>query len=280
MDLATRAAYRSSAPNGSSLRTLPIKTTLTLVVMLPALAAAETTIAWDQADKHLGEEATVEGRVVDVHCSPISCLLAFEPTYNRFTAVVQARSFDALPPADLERRFKGQHVLVHGTIRQNDGKPEIEVASPDALSLAGARRRAERGAERGPESAPRAQFEAAQRLADVLTRIEDLTERLAGVEERLDALLAQMEQRSEALAAAEASQAPPPPASEAPPPPAYQALRSVKRGMSRADVQRLAGPPQYAESNGGGWTTWYWSDGRSVSFDGRGRVQALNGFGQ
>jgi len=252
------------------LRALPI----TLLVALPALAAAEATITWEEADKHVGEQATVEGRVVDVHCSPISCLLAFEPTFNRFTAVVQARSFDALPPAELERRYKGQHVLVHGTIRKNDGKPEIEVASSEALSLAGARRREERG----PEGAPRAQAEAAQRLADVLTRIEDLTERLAGVEERLDTLLAQMEQRNAALAAAEGAQAPPPPPASAARP-AYQAIRSVKRGMSRADVERLAGPPQYAEANSGGWTTWYWADGRSVSFDGRGRVQALNGFG-
>ena len=253
--------------------TLALKTALALVVALPALAAAQSTIPWDEANKHVGEEATVEGRVVDVHCSPISCLLAFEPSYNRFTAVVQARSFDALPPAELERRFKGKHVLVHGTIRLNDGKPEIEVASPEALTLAGTTRRAERG----PET-PRAQAEAAQRVADVLARIEDLTERLAGVEERLDTLLAQMEQRNAALAAAESSQGPPPPAAGEAPPPAYQALRSVKRGMSTADVQRLAGPPQYAQSNGGGWTTWYYDDGRTVSFDARGRVQALSGF--
>jgi len=274
MDLATRAAYRGFARNGSSLRTFVIKTALALVAALPALGAAETTIGWDEADKHVGEEATVEGRVVDVHRSPISCLLAFEPSFNRFTAVVQARSFDALPPAVLERRYKGKHVLVHGTIRQNDAKPEIEVASPEALTLAGTTRRAERG----PESTPRAQAEAAQRLADVLARIEDLTERLAGVEERLDTLLAQMEQRDAALAAAESSLAPPPPAAGPAPPPAYQSLRSVKRGMSIADVQRLAGPPQYAQSNGGGWTTWYYDDGRTVSFDARGRVEALSGF--
>jgi len=256
------------------LRTLVIKTALALVVALPALGAAETTIAWDEADKHVGDEATVEGLVVGVHCSPLSCLLAFEPTYNRFTAVVEARSFDALPPAELERRYRGKRVLVHGTIRQNDGKPEIEVASPGALTLAGTRRREERG----PDNATRGQAEATQRLADVLTRIEDLTERLAGVEERMDALLAQMEQRNAALAAAESSQGPPPAAAGEAPPPAYQALRSVKRGMSIADVQRLAGPPQYAQSNGGGWTTWYYADGRTVSFDARGRVQALSGF--
>ena len=253
--------------------TLAIKIALALVVALPALAVAETTIAWDEADKHVGEEATVEGRVVDVHCSPLSCLLAFEPTFNRFTAVVQARNFDVLPPADLERRYKGKHVLVHGTIQQNDGKPEIVVESPEAFSLTGARRRDERGAERVTQ----AQADALDRLTDVLARVEDLSERLAAMEERMDALLAQLEQRNAALAAAEGGPAPPPAAGV--PRPAYQALRSVKRGMSRADVERLAGPPQYAEASSGGWTTWYYTDGRSVSFDARGHVEALSGFG-
>ncbi len=273
MDLATRAAYRGNAPNGSSLRTLAIRTVLALAVALPALAAAETTVAWDEADKHVGEEATVEGVVVDVHCSPLSCLLAFEPSFNRFTAVVQAHSFDVLPPADLERRYKGKRVLVHGTIKQNDSKPEIVVESPEALALGGGRRRDDRGGERAAQGPA----EAMGRLADVLARVEELTERLAAVEERMDALLAQMEQRSAALAAAEGAPAAPPPAA-APARPGYQALRSIKRGMSRADVERLAGPPQYTESGGGGWMTWYYDGGRSVSFDGRGRVQALTGF--
>ena len=69
------------------MRTLPAM--LALVVALPALAADEP-ISWEEADKHVGEEATVDGRVVDVHCSQLSCLLAFEPSFNRFTAVVQA----------------------------------------------------------------------------------------------------------------------------------------------------------------------------------------------
>jgi hypothetical protein len=65
---------------------------------------------------------TVEGRVVDVHCSPLSCLLAFEPSFNRFTAVVQAERFDAMPPDQIEQRFKGKNVRVHGTIQERDGK--------------------------------------------------------------------------------------------------------------------------------------------------------------
>jgi len=251
---------------------------IALVGALPALAADQP-ISWEDADKHVGEEATVEGRVVDVHCSQLSCLLAFEPSFNRFTAVVQARSFDTFPPDELPRRYQGKRVRVHGKIQSRDGKPEIMLESPDDIALAGGKSRAER--EKAEGAAARAQTDAMDRIADVLERIEELTERMAAVQERMDGLLAQMEQREAALAAEQANQPPPPPPpsyGEAQPRPGFEALRTVKRGMSRADVQRLVGTPEYVEAGGGGWTTWYYGLGRSVSFDARGRVQASVGF--
>ena len=62
------------------------------------------------------------------------------------------------------------------------------------------------------------------------------------------------------------------------PRPGFEALRTVKRGMTRADVQRLVGQPSYVEPSSGGWTTWYYGYGRSISFDGRGRAQSFVGF--
>ena len=249
-----------------------------------ALAAfAEQTVAWDEADKHVGEDVVVEGTVVDVHCSPLSCLLAFEPSFNKFTAVVQAEQFDALPPDQIEQRFRGRNVRVKGTIKQREGKPEIVVTGPDAIAIggAGARRREERARDRNL----RAQTEVMERLADVLERIEDLTERMADVQGRMDALLAQLEQREAELAAAPppaALQPGPPPTvpsyGEPQPRPGFETLRSVKRGMSRADVERLVGQPQYVESGNLGWVTWYYGYGRSVSFNPRGRVESLVGF--
>jgi hypothetical protein len=251
---------------------------LAVVALVAVLsrAAADDAISWEEADQHVGEEATVEGRVEAVHCSPLSCLLAFEPSFNRFTAVVQAESFDVFPPADLERRYVGKQVRVHGKIEQRDGKPEIVLQSPEAIALAGAKRSQGRDAEK----ALRTQVEVMERLSDVLSRIEDLTERLADVEQRMDGLLAQLEQREAALAGAPASPPPAPAPSfgEPQPRPAFEALRTVKRGMTRAQVERLVGAPTYVETTGNGWTTWYYPYGRSVSFDLRGRVQALVGF--
>jgi hypothetical protein len=237
-------------------------------------AVADDAISWEEAAKHVGEEATVEGRVVDVHCSPLSCLLAFEPSFNRFTAVIQAQSFDAMPPADLERRYVGKDVRVHGRIEDRDGKPEIVVDRPDAITLAGARRSRDKEGSRAD-----ARAETMERLTEVLARVEELTERLADVEQRMDALLARLEQREAALAAAQPPAPPPPPSYGEPQQrPAFEALRTVKRGMSRAEVERLVGQPQYVENGGNGWTTWYYGYGRSVSFDARGRAQALVGF--
>jgi hypothetical protein len=251
---------------------------LALVIALPA-AADETTIPWEEADKHVGEQASVEGRVVDVHCSPLSCLLAFEPSFNRFTAVVQARSFDALPPAELDRRFRGRQVRVTGKIEQRDGKPEIVVEAPDAIALAGRPREVRLGA--GDTNPARAQADVMDRLATVLERVQDLTERMVEVQDRMDALLAELEQRQAALAAATPvpPPAPPPPSYGEPQPrPSFEALRSIKRGMSRADVERLVGQPQYVEAGSQGWSTWYYGMGRSVSFNPRGRVEASVGF--
>jgi len=248
---------------------------LALVVLLSArvVVGADEPISWEEADKHVGEDATVEGRVVDVHCSPLSCLLAFEPSFNRFTAVVQAKSFGALPPDDLKARFHGKVVRVHGRITSRDSKPEITVESPDQIALAGGAPKPRPTGERAPDAA-RAEADTMERMADVLERVADLAERMAAVQERMETLLAQMEQRESALAAAQA----PPPAPEAPQRPAYETLRTLKRGMSRGDVERLVGAPDYVENGGNGWTTYYYGGGRSVSFDGRGRVQALVGF--
>jgi len=237
----------------------------------------EPVIGWEQAGDHMNEEVVVEGRVVGVHCSQLSCLLAFEPTFNKFTAVVQAHDFDKFPPAELKQRYEGHQVRVRGKIIDRDKKPEIVVDTPDALVLAEAKKTASSGEESPSDRVLGAQVEAIERMTDVLERIEDLTERLADVQARMETVLANLEQRDAALAQAVA---PPPPTSGPPPPPAFESLRTVKRGMTRADVERLVGPPAYVEQASNGWSTWYYQGDRSISFDQRGRAQSLTGFSQ
>jgi hypothetical protein len=254
-----------------------------LVVVLgfasAAAGAAPITIPWDQAEQHVGEEVVVEGHVMGVHCSALSCLLAFDPTFNRFTAVIQAASFDTFPPDSLEERFSGKKVEVHGKIVENDKKPEIVVSAPDDLHLTAAERRREQQAAKA--DAAEAQIQILERLGALLDQVAAVTERMATTQERMEELLAQMEQRQNALTA-QAQATPPPPAEptygEPQPRPAYEALRGIKRGMAQGDVERLVGKPDSIEYGSNGWMTWYYGLGRSVSFDARGRATSMVGF--
>ncbi len=278
MDFPEAAMYRGSI--GARLeRGQGRMKVVAFVLALAGAARAAEPIPWDEAEKHIGETTTVEGRVLGVHCSQLSCLLAFDPTFNRFTAVVQASHFGIFPPDSLDDRFAGRKVLVHGKIVENDKKPEIVLQKAEDIELAPEER--ERAAAEAEKEKERVQVETLERVADVLERVEELTERLAEVQERLDLVLARMEERAAALEAAAAA-APPPPAAptygEPQPRPGYEALRTVKRGMSRADVERLVGEPQWIEESAGGWTTYYYGMGRSVSFNSRGRAEAVVGF--
>jgi hypothetical protein len=255
-------------------------TAAVILAAVPAVAAT-TVITWDEAENHVGEEVVVKGRVLGVHCSPTACLLAFEPGFNRFTAVVQARSFDVLPPERLDDMFSGKKVQVHGTIVLNDRKPEIVIDNPADLKVAiSERAKEERQAETDHAEA---QADVVARLGTVLDQIVALTERMAATQERMDTLLAQIEQRNAILAAQQQQQAaaastPVQNWGEPAPRPAYEALRTIKRGMTPDQVVRLIGQPNYTEYGSGGWTTWYYAFGRSVSFDTRGRVQSFSGF--
>jgi hypothetical protein len=255
------------------LRTLGLASLLIVLAAVASGADEPPVIGWEEAARHVGEEVVVEGRVMGVHCSPLSCLLAFEPTFNGFTAVVQAAAFDTFPPAELDKRFTGRRVRVRGPVQDRDKKPEIQVTTRDQLRLVDASSPAEQQAAQNAQ----AQTDALERIADVLERLQDLTERLVAVQERMETVLASLEEREAAAAAAQAAAATPP-AYTGPARGAYETIRTVKRGMTTTDVERLVGQPQWIETTGNGWTTWYYDGGRSISFDGRGRARSLIGF--
>jgi DNA/RNA endonuclease YhcR with UshA esterase domain len=89
----------------------------------------------DQAKDHVGEFATVEGRVVEVNESAAgNVFVNFGAPYpkNTFTAFVSAsdtRWFFNLP------RLKGTTVQVTGDIRFYQGKPEIVLTKPAQLRV-------------------------------------------------------------------------------------------------------------------------------------------------
>ncbi len=230
-------------------------------------------VPWDETEQHIGEEATVEGRILGVHCSPISCVLAFDPSFSRFRVVIQARRFTAFPPERMSERYSGRRVHVHGKITQSGGHPEISLERPEDLTVMVADRRREQ--QQRADDAQQANAELLDRVAASLERLEAVTEQILATQQRLEAVLSALEQRAAAL---ESSAGPAIPEVAPPQRHGYERERSVKRGMSRTDVARLMGDPQSVDPGAGGWTTWYWDGGESVTFDARGHVQSLTGF--
>ena len=243
-----------------------------------AAAADDATVPWSEAEKHVGETTTVEGRVLGIHCSPISCLLAFDPTFNRFTAVVQAKDFKSLPPETLNANYVGRPVRVRGKIEMLERKPEIVVGRPEDLELVVTpQERAEKRQE--------AQAEVVDRMEEILDRLDDLTARIAETQDRLEQVANALAQQTAQIAALQAA-ASAPQSIEVPEPsyglpqprPAFEALRTVKRGMSSQEVARLVGEPLAVETNTSGGSTWDYGYGRTITFDQRNRATSLSGF--
>jgi hypothetical protein len=235
-----------------------------LTLLLAAPARGADVIPWQDAGKHVGEQAGVEGVVAAVHCSPLACSLAFEPTFTRFTAIIQAAKFDVFPPDQLEGRYRGKPVRVTGTIEAIDGKPRMQIAKPEAIAIV--RREASRrdGAKGGEGGAEGARVTGAGR-DHLPPRRRSRPPGLLG--DRLVARAAYVRsagpswQRERSLAAAQMSpghrpDGPPP----GPEPSAPQAAwRSAASSASPA-LDRVI-------DSGGGWTTWDYGAGRVITFD-------------
>src|SRR6185503_7752346 len=248
------------------------------LVAARAAVAADATIPWNEAEAHVGETATIEGRVLGIHCSPTSCLLAFDPTFNRFTAVVQAKDFKSLPPETLNANYVGRPVRVRGKIELLEKKPEIVVGRPEDIELVvSPKEKAEKRQE--------AQAEVVDRMEDILDRLDELTARIEDTQARLEqvatALAQQSAQSADLRAAASAPQSveiPEPSYGLPQPRPGYEALRTIKRGMTSQEVARLVGQPVAVDVSPSGGAVWDYGYGRTITFDGRNRATSLSGF--
>ena len=96
---------------------------------------ASRVISWQDADKHYGEYAAVEGKIVATLNSGKACFLNFHPNYKKyFTAVIFASAF-SLFPANPENFYYGKKVRVSGYIKEYKGKPEIILNDPSQIEI-------------------------------------------------------------------------------------------------------------------------------------------------
>jgi hypothetical protein len=102
---------------------------------VPPAGAASQVISWQDAGKHCGEYAVVEGTIVLSHNSGKACFLNFHLQYkDHFTAVIFASAFLRFP-ANPEVCYLNKKVRVSGIIKEFDGKPEIVLEDPSQIEI-------------------------------------------------------------------------------------------------------------------------------------------------
>ena len=90
-------------------------------------------IPFEEASDHIGQEAIVEGRVVDTYRSEKVVRLNFHQDWrNHFNAVIfpEAWPLFPVPPEEL---FLGQRVRVSGLVEEYRGAPQIIVRKPEQI---------------------------------------------------------------------------------------------------------------------------------------------------
>ena len=98
-------------------------------------AGTAQVISWQDAAKHYGEYATVEGTIVDTFNSGKACFLHFHPDYKHYlTAVIFASDFSRFP-ANADNYYSGKKVRVSGYIKDYKGSPEIILNDPGQIEL-------------------------------------------------------------------------------------------------------------------------------------------------
>ena len=92
-------------------------------------------ISWQDAAKHYGEYATVEGAIVATFNSGKACFFNFHPDYKHyFTAVIFASAFSRFP-TNPENYYNGKKVRVSGYIKKYNGAPEIILTDPSQIEI-------------------------------------------------------------------------------------------------------------------------------------------------
>ena len=222
-----------------------------------------------QAGEHIGKEVIVEGRIAATHTSPLSTLLSFKEDFNGLAAVIRPTDRDAFP-SEPEDYYKGKWVRLRGQVVEQGNKIRIVLRNPRQIRTL---KRPE------PREAETTNADTAELTLELLRRLTTIEESLEAIADRLDLLLVALTELPESEQPRVVHRLPGRiPRVEAPPRARYETLRRIKRGMPATEVERLAGLPVFVDIAIEGGETWYYGAGRSISFNGRGRVESLVGF--
>jgi hypothetical protein len=108
---------------------------MTVGLMMLAAPAIAATITPGNAGKHVGETATVEGVVADVHAAPNGMILldlgGRDPD-NKFVAVIFPNNTAAFAHLN---GYIGNRVQISGAIQMYHGKPEITLTNEGQIQV-------------------------------------------------------------------------------------------------------------------------------------------------
>ncbi len=249
-------------PRLASILPLVPKVSLVLLLVVAVRPADAETVPAARAGDFIGHDVTLEGRVVAIHSSPLASVFAFAPNFAGFTATILAGDRTKFPP-DLETYYSGRLVQVSGTVTAYRGKPEMTVRNPSQLTVVvDPNLTATPAVARSPVPVPSPQVD----LDELRRGMEALDDRMGAVEARLGAI--------ERLLGAQAAQAE---AERAARPTPVSGVRGLGIGSSALAVRQTLGPPDDVRPDPNG-SVWHYGTGRTVTFDGAGRVVSWTGF--
>lgn len=98
-------------------------------------APGSEAIPWQEAEAYIGQQGTVQGKVIATHNTGKVVFLNFSPDYQHtLTAVIFPDDWDKFPRPP-EELFYGQLVRITGLIEEYKGAPEIIIREPAQIEI-------------------------------------------------------------------------------------------------------------------------------------------------
>lgn len=101
----------------------------------PRLLDPSEVISWEEAHRYVGQEVTVEGRIVRVHRGKNVLYLNFHSNWKKYVTVAILGKDLGRFPKDAEKRYQGKVVRVRGEVALYRDRPEIVIRSPEAIRI-------------------------------------------------------------------------------------------------------------------------------------------------
>lgn len=104
------------------------------LTVLPALHAS-TSIPWNDAAGHVGQQVTVEGDVASARVQGPTLIIEFAPNDAQAFRVVLLIPLITDLPRQPEKLYLGKRIRASGTVRRFAGRPEMILRTPDAIEV-------------------------------------------------------------------------------------------------------------------------------------------------